>query len=81
MKFLFKPFTASCAALVLSAAVTPMALADEAAAPASPLTAAAGVATAYYWRGLEVSNGAQVWGELTYTFDNGLYGDLWTSSE
>jgi uncharacterized protein (TIGR02001 family) len=78
MKFLIKPLTASCAALVLSAAVAPAVLADDA---ASPLTAAAGVATAYYWRGLQVSDGAQVWGELTYTLDSGFYGDLWASSE
>jgi predicted porin len=78
MKFLIKPLTASCAALVLSAVIAPAVQADDA---ASPLTAAAGVATAYYWRGLQVSNGAQVWGELTYTLDSGFYGDLWSSSE
>ncbi len=83
MKFNIKPLSASIAALVLSAAFAPAVLADDAAAaaPAGPLTAAAGVATAYYWRGLQVSNGAQVWGELTYTLDSGFYGDLWVSSE
>src|SRR5690606_18735249 len=45
------------------------------------LTALAGVASGYYWRGIQVSSGAQVWGELTYTHDTGFYGDLWASSE
>jgi hypothetical protein len=75
MKFLNKPLlAATCAAIVASSAVfTSSAHAD--------LTAAAGVASAYYWRGLQVSNGAQVWGEATYTLDSGFYGDLWASSE
>lgn len=75
MKFFIKPLAASCAALMLSTvAAVPAAHAE--------LTAAAGVATSYYWRGLQVSNGAQVWGEATYTIDGvGLYGDLWASSE
>lgn len=65
---------ASCAALALSATfATSAAHAD--------LSAAAGVATAYYWRGLQVSDGAQVWGEVTYTLDSGFYGDIWASSE
>lgn len=75
MKFFIKPLAASCAALMLSGVVAAPAHAD------GGLTAAAGVATAYYWRGIQVSNGAQVWGELTYTLDSGFYGDLWASSE
>jgi uncharacterized protein (TIGR02001 family) len=76
MKFFSKRFlVTTCAALVASsAAFTSAAHADE-------LTAAAGVATSYYWRGLQVSDGAQVWGEATYTLDSGFYGDLWASSE
>jgi uncharacterized protein (TIGR02001 family) len=74
MKFFIKPLAASCAALMLSTvAAVPAAHAE--------LTAAAGVATSYYWRGLQVSNGAQVWGEATYTLDSGFYGDIWASSE
>jgi hypothetical protein len=75
MKFLIKPLAVSCAALMLSSvAAVPAAHAE--------LTALAGVATSYYWRGLQVSNGPQVWGELTYTVgDSGFYGDLWVSSE
>lgn len=74
MKFLIKPLVASCAALMISTVAAPVAHAD-------PLTAAAGVATSYYWRGLQVSNGAQVWGQVTYTLDSGFYGDIWASSE
>ncbi len=76
MKFFNKRLlVTTCAALVASsAAFTSAAHADE-------LTAAAGVATSYYWRGLQVSDGAQVWGEATYTLDSGFYGDLWASSE
>jgi len=74
MKFFSKPLAASCAALMLSTvAAVPAAHAE--------LTALAGVASGYYWRGLQVSSGAQVWGELTYTTDMGFYGDLWASSE
>ncbi|MDB6062315.1 MAG: hypothetical protein JWM78_2418 [Verrucomicrobiaceae bacterium] len=75
MKYLNKRLlTATCTALIASSAVfTSAAHAD--------LTAAAGVASSYYWRGLQVSNGAQVWGEATYTLDSGFYGDLWASSE
>lgn len=74
MKFLIKPLAASGAALALAAAAAPAAHAE--------LAAAAGVATSYYWRGLQVSDGPQVWGELTYNAgDTGLYGDLWVSSE
>ena len=75
MKFLIKPLAASCAALMLSTvAAVPAAHAE--------LAALAGVASSYYWRGLQVSNGPQVWGELTYTIgDSGFYGDLWASSE
>jgi uncharacterized protein (TIGR02001 family) len=76
MKFFNKRLlVTTCAALVASSA------AFMSAAHADELTAAAGVASAYYWRGLQVSNGAQVWGELTYTIDSGFYGDLWASSE
>jgi len=76
MKAMMKPLPAALAALVISsAAFVPVAHADEG------LSAAAGVATAYYWRGLQVSSGPQVWGELTYTLPSGFYGDLWTSSE
>lgn len=76
MKAMMKPLPAALAALVISAATfAPVAHADEG------LSAAAGVATAYYWRGLQVSSGPQVWGELTYTLASGFYGDLWTSSE
>lgn len=76
MKFLNKRFlTTTCAALVVSSA------AFTSAAHAGELTAFAGVATSYYWRGLQVSDGAQVWGEVTYTLDSGFYGDLWASSE
>lgn len=67
--------TATCAAVVASSA------AFSTAANAGELTALAGVASSYYWRGLQVSSGAQVWGELTYTHDTGFYGDLWASSE
>lgn len=75
MKYFVKPLSASIAAAVLSAAVfVPTAHAGE-------LSAAAGVASAYYWRGLQVSNGPQVWGGLTYTLDSGFYADLWVSSE
>lgn len=75
MKTMIKPLPAALAALVLAAAFAPAVHADEG------LSAAAGVATSYYWRGLQVSNGAQVWGELTYTLPGGFYGDLWASSE
>lgn len=75
MKFLNKRFlTTTCAALVVSSAAFTSAAQAE-------VTALAGVASAYYWRGLQVSNGAQVWGELTYTHETGFYGDLWASSE
>jgi uncharacterized protein (TIGR02001 family) len=74
MKFLIKPLSVSCAALALSAAVVAPAAHAE-------LTAAAGVASAYYWRGIQVSSGAQVWGQLTYAIPSGFYGDLWASSE
>lgn len=76
MKAMMKPLPAALAALVISAAAfAPVAHADEG------LSAAAGVATSYYWRGLQVSDGAQVWGELTYTLPSGFYGDLWASSQ
>ena len=75
MKFFSKPLAASCAALMLSS------VAAVPAVNAGELSAAAGVASAYYWRGVQVSNGAQVWGEATYTLDSGFYGDLWASSE
>lgn len=76
MKYLNKRLlTATCAALVASSATF------TSTANAGELTALAGVASAYYWRGLQVSSGAQVWGELTYTLDSGFYGDLWASSE
>jgi uncharacterized protein (TIGR02001 family) len=75
MKFSLKPLAASCAALVLSS------VAAVPAVNAGEMTALAGVASSYYWRGLQVSSGAQVWGELTYTLDSGFYGDLWASSE
>jgi|GEM_PF-119319 len=76
MNSMMKPLPAALVALVFSAATfAPVAHADEG------LSAAAGVASAYYWRGLQVSNGAQVWGELTYTLPAGFYGDLWASSE
>jgi uncharacterized protein (TIGR02001 family) len=75
MKFLIKPLAASCAALMLST------VAAVPAVQAGELSALAGVASSYYWRGLQVSNGPQVWGELTYTLDSGFYGDLWASSE
>lgn len=75
MNFLIKPLAASCAALMISTVVVPAVHAD------GGLTAAAGVATSYYWRGLQVSDGAQMWGQVTYTLDSGFYGDLWASSE
>lgn len=75
MNFFTKPLAASCAALMISTVAVPAVHAD------GGLTAAAGVATSYYWRGLQVSNGAQMWGEATYTLDSGFYGDLWASSE
>lgn len=76
MKFLNKRLlTTTCAAVVASSAMF------TSAAHAGELTAFAGVATSYYWRGLQVSDGAQVWGEATYTLDSGFYGDLWASSE
>lgn len=75
MNFFSKPLVASCAALMLST------VAAVPAVNAGEMTALAGVASAYYWRGLQVSSGAQVWGELTYTLDSGFYGDLWASSE
>lgn len=76
MKFLNKSLlSATCAALLAS---TPM----MATSAHAEVTALAGVASVYYWRGLRVSNGAQVWGELTLTDEGtGLYGDLWASSE
>ena len=75
MKFLNKSLlSATCAAVLASGALVSTSAHAE-------LTAAAGVASSYYWRGLEVSNGAQVWGEATYTLDSGFYGDLWASSE
>jgi uncharacterized protein (TIGR02001 family) len=75
MKFLNKHLlSATCAAVIASSAAFTSAAHAE-------VTALAGVASEYYWRGLKVSNGAQVWGELTYTHETGLYGDLWASSE
>jgi hypothetical protein len=75
MKVTMKSLPATIAVLVLSAAIVPTVRADDG------LSAAAGVASSYYWRGLQVSDGAQVWGELTYTLPAGFYGDLWASSE
>lgn len=52
-----------------------------------PLTASAGLAGAvgianmYLWRGQNVSDGAaQVFGDLKYTHDSGMFVDLWTST-
>lgn len=45
------------------------------------LTGAVGVANMYLWRGQNVSDGAaQVFGDLKYTHDSGLFVDLWTST-
>lgn len=75
MKFLNKSLlSVTCASLLASGVMFTSSAHAE-------LTAVAGVASAYYWRGLQVSNGAQVWGEATYTLDSGFYGDLWASSE
>lgn len=76
MKFLNKSLlSVTCASVLASAAMFSSSANAE-------MTALAGVASEYYWRGLKVSNGAQVWGELTFTEEHtGLYGDLWVSSE
>jgi hypothetical protein len=75
MKFLNKSLlSVTCASVLASAAMFSSSANAE-------LTAMAGVASEYYWRGLKVSNGAQVWGELTLASESGFYGDLWASSE
>src|SRR5690606_2564877 len=66
--------TAACAGVVASSALFTATAQAE-------ISAAAGVASAYYWRGLQVSSGAQVWGGVTYTHGTGFYGDLWATSE
>lgn len=40
----------------------------------------AGVASAYYWRGITVSNGPQVWADVSVS-EMGFYGGVWASSE
>jgi len=44
------------------------------------VSASAGVASAYYWRGLQVSDGPQVWADVKASAA-GLYGGVWASSE
>ncbi|MFT3929677.1 MAG: hypothetical protein QM709_05175 [Spongiibacteraceae bacterium] len=75
MKFLSKSLLSVTCASVLASGVMFSSAAN------AELTAMAGVASEYYWRGLKVSNGAQVWGELTLASESGFYGDLWASSE
>lgn len=66
-----------------------MALATLVSAPAlvvpmtasAGLTGAIGIANMYLWRGQNVSDGAaQVFGDLKYTHESGLFADLWTST-
>lgn len=66
-----------------TATLTGLALATALAAPASAdeLTANAGVANNYIWRGLtQTENAPQVSGGIDYAADNGFYAGTWVSN-
>jgi uncharacterized protein (TIGR02001 family) len=72
MKISKKLLTNSVAAIV---AATGMASAN-----AIDIAGKAGVASAYYWRGLTVSDGPQVWADVSASVA-GAYAGVWASSE
>lgn len=76
--------------MIFSKKLTPAALATALAisglaAPGianAELSASAGVASFYLWRGLDISAGApQMSGSLDYAHDSGAYAGIWVSSE
>lgn len=64
----------------ISAAVAPALLFVPVETQAA-LTGAIGVSNIYLWRGINMTpEAAQVFGDLKYTHDSGLFADLWTST-
>lgn len=64
----------------IAAAIAAVGIGFNSAANAE-LGAVAGVSNMYFWRGLDVSDGPQVWADLKYSVDAGFYGGVWVSSE
>lgn len=65
---------------VIGAAVAPALIVVPVEAQAG-LTGAVGVANMYLWRGINMTpEAAQVFGDLKYTHETGLFADLWTST-
>ena len=68
-----KILAGSIAAAILSIATIPTAVAE--------ISASAGVANKYLWRGLDLGNGdAAVFGDIKVTNESGLYAGIWGSS-
>jgi uncharacterized protein (TIGR02001 family) len=74
MKISKKLLTGSVAAVVAAMGL------GAASANAVEVAGKAGVASTYYWRGLQVSDGPQVWADVSVS-ESGFYGGVWASSE
>jgi uncharacterized protein (TIGR02001 family) len=70
----FLPLTALATLTLSSFAVMPTANAE--------ISASANIANMYFWRGLDISDGAPAFsGSVNYTHESGVYGGVWMSSE
>ncbi len=75
MKHGFKPLSTSVAAAVLSVGMAAPMMAQ------AEISAEVSVASSYFWRGIEVSDGPQLSADLSYSHESGVYAGLWVSSE